>query len=140
MKTKTERQKMLEKYRALAEPLLQYVEKLKPWGVNRSELRNWIDKINLELESAPFIGLVVKTPPRNQKPFNEQFITVRDQNKQFQRWFARLNDMEVKNKTGAVGYRIKTITPVCKTEKVTFYNGLGWLSKEEVLERSTPTE
>lgn len=55
------RSQMLAKFDVFAGAFAHCVHTLQPFGVAVSELQNWVYKVRFGLETAPFLGLVVKS-------------------------------------------------------------------------------
>jgi len=133
------RSQMLAKFDVFAGAFAHCVHTLQPFGVAVSELQNWVYKVRFGLETAPFLGLVVKSPPPPHLDFS-LYVDVRNpgapkrnlrrQNPAFVKWFQNLPKLEVRSRPrhGAVAYRMIQITPQCETERVKFHSTLGWLS------------
>ena len=142
MNAKTVRSLVLARYDLFAKAFTDYLFSLSTYGINDSELDNWVQKIRFELETAVFVGLVVKTPPPRHLEFN-LVLDVRSpnaikkserrQNPRFCRWFRNLHRTEFKKtpKHGTFGYRIIHITPHTETERVRFHRRFGWIPAAE---------
>lgn len=127
--THTARSGMLKQYDHLTKSLHDYLILLKPWGINVGELTAWMDKIHFGLLSAPFVGMIVKSPPPRHLEFdlvadvhnqNASKRADRRQSRAFCKWFTNLSRSELEKKPthGCRAYRLIQITPTCVVEGV----------------------
>ncbi|MBI1975375.1 MAG: hypothetical protein HYS57_03380 [Parcubacteria group bacterium] len=99
----------------------------------------WFSKVRFGLSTAPFIGMIVRTPsPMPHLPFEGSVYVEKDgikQDRDFCWWFENLSFWEVTDSEkvveGAAAYRLTQITPTCEAAPVQFRGVFGWLTDKE---------